>query len=138
MKIYGASTVIVLKTPIFARPSGVCHALLTESNLSCFLVCQNRARHHQSQESHCTEQQAVDIEARRWAEQWRTGAPYGAPAFPEIAVAPPALAAQCLADAAASFPAGAGLGADNLAPRALARLLRRVGLREVRQRRAEP
>ena len=69
-----------------------------------------------------TEQQAVDIEARRWAEQWRTGSPYDAPVFPDIGVAPPPLAARCLADAAASFPAGTGLGADNLAPRALARL----------------
>ena len=77
--------------------------------------------------SDCTiplsDQGAVDREACRWGEEWATESCYQEPDFAHGAVDKlPNLLVHTLRDAAATFPAGTGLGCCNLAPRAFTRL----------------
>ena len=68
------------------------------------------------------DQADIETEAGQWAKLWKEGAAYVDP-FPGGAV--PALApftAGAIRAAASSFPAGTGVGCDNVAPRAVARL----------------
>ena len=66
-------------------------------------------------------QAAVELEADQYAELWFEGAcslPLPIPCEP----APPVLTAESLRDAALTFPIGTGVGTENVAPRAFARL----------------
>ena len=70
-----------------------------------------------------SEQGALNKEAAAWAAQWAVGDQYQSPDFPpQLLVSPQPITLWALDTAAASFPAGTGLGADNLAPRAVLRL----------------
>ena len=69
------------------------------------------------------EQAAVDLEAKGWAHQWATGDRYTQPVFDTASLTVlPLLAVFAMRAAALTFPAGTGLGGDNVSPRALARL----------------
>ena len=66
-------------------------------------------------------QAEVDMEANRWAAEWKEGTCYSAP-FPHVTDSPPALVVQAILLAAATFAPMTGLGADNVSPRAFRRL----------------
>ena len=68
-----------------------------------------------------SDQASVDREAAEWARLWKAGGEYGNLFEDDIEPLPP-LQAHELVEAAMSFPAHTGLGADNVSPRALARL----------------
>ena len=67
------------------------------------------------------DQAAVDREAESWAKLWEEKEKYGHIDWTDTQ-ALPELAADEIRAAAASFPVGTGVGADNIAPRALLRL----------------
>ena len=70
-----------------------------------------------------SDQAEVNATAVVWAELWQTDAPYPDIDFGDVgAESLPALSVAVLREAAASFPVHTGLGADNIAPRALLRL----------------
>ena len=64
----------------------------------------------------------MELEANYWADLWDEEMPYDAFVDPHGSPTLPPLRVHDLRTAALSFPAGTGLGADNIAPRALARL----------------
>ena len=69
------------------------------------------------------EQAVVELEADVLAHQWAMGDRYTQPVFDADALmALPLLAVTAMRAAALTFPAGTGLGGDNVSPRALARL----------------
>jgi hypothetical protein len=69
------------------------------------------------------EQAAVELAADGWAQQWAMGDRYVQPVFDTVALTVlPLLAVYAMRAAALTFPAGTGLGGDNVSPRALARL----------------
>jgi hypothetical protein len=71
-----------------------------------------------------SDQAAVDKQADEWGTLWQELKEYEAPAF-NIDEAPlQALLPDAICPAAASFPIGTGLGADNISPRAFMRLSR--------------
>ncbi len=68
-------------------------------------------------------QQTVDREAGVWAAEWGVGLDLPVVAWPDdLGPPPPPLVLEALKQALASFPAGTGLGWDDLHPRALLRL----------------
>jgi hypothetical protein len=69
------------------------------------------------------EQAAVDVEAAGWSQQWAMDDSYTQPIFDRnVMAALPLLTVLALRVAAMTFPAGTGLGGDNVAPRAFGRL----------------
>ena len=70
-----------------------------------------------------SDQEAVEVECSKWAKLWKADDEYVAPHF-EAAECEPLelLSVWAIKRAAASFPAGTGLGMDNVAPRAIIRL----------------
>jgi hypothetical protein len=69
------------------------------------------------------EQAAVDVEAAGWSRQWAMDDRYTQPIFDRLLMAAlPSLTVLALRVAATTFPAGTGLGGDNVAPRAFGRL----------------
>jgi len=74
------------------------------------------------QQAPLAEQSEVEVEANYWAALWEEEFPYDAFVDPLGSPALPPLNVHDLRAASLSFPAGTGLGADNIAPRALARL----------------
>ena len=69
------------------------------------------------------DQAAVEQECNTWAELWGEGKEYPAPVIPQSEIHPlSTLTVQALRQAALSFPPGTGLGVDNIAPQAIARL----------------
>ena len=68
------------------------------------------------------DQAALEQEGGEWAELWDEGAEYNAMIEDELVEELEALTVPELKQAALSFPADTGLGADNISPRALARL----------------
>jgi len=74
------------------------------------------------QQAPLAEQSEVELEANFWATLWDEECPYDAFVDPHGSPALPPLRAHDLRTASLSFPAGTGLGADHIAPRALARL----------------
>ena len=70
-----------------------------------------------------SDQACVDLECNKWADLWQTEAEYRSPEFGTLQEEPlHLLSTWALKQAALSFPPGTGLGADNVAPRALTRL----------------
>ncbi len=69
-----------------------------------------------------SDQAAVEEEATAWANLWQVKQPYDQPHFDcsQEHLAP--IVPWAIATAAVSFPAGTGLGSDNISPKALARL----------------
>ena len=67
------------------------------------------------------DQAAVEMEADKWARLWRADQEYSSPPI-EDADQLQSLTSWGIKQAAFSFPAGTGLGADNISPRALVRL----------------
>lgn len=72
------------------------------------------------------DQAAVELEADAWGLQWDEGASYSVQVDTTQLPAPAALQVAMVRRAATSFPAHTGLGADNIAPRAVARLSDRL------------
>lgn len=68
-----------------------------------------------------SDQAVVDKEAEDWAGLWQEGQSYNNLHFGSLEAAPPTSPEQ-IRKAALSFPIHTGLGADNVAPRAIARL----------------
>ena len=68
------------------------------------------------------DQAAIEQEANGWAKLWAGGDGYNGCDFGEEVDDLPALTIQGLRDAAMSLPAGTSMGADNISPRAIARL----------------
>ena len=64
----------------------------------------------------------VDIEAEKWAELWKERETYAAAIPAEECAFSTELLADAITAAAKTFPADTGVGMDNIAPRALARL----------------
>ena len=70
-----------------------------------------------------SEQAAVDAECSKWASLWKEGECYNAPDFGQLSEEPlQLLSVWAIRQAAATFPSGTGLGADNISPRAMSRL----------------
>ena len=70
-----------------------------------------------------SEQAAVDAECAKWATLWKEDLSYNAPDFGQLGEEPlQLLSTWAIKQAAATFPAGTGLGADNISPRAICRL----------------
>ena len=69
-----------------------------------------------------SDQAAVDKEADEWAGLWQEKAVYESPLFNGDGAPLQQLMPEAIVAAAQSFPLGTGLGADNIAPRAFARL----------------
>ena len=69
-----------------------------------------------------SDQAVVEQEAEVWAELWMEGSQYVEPAFQMEEAALADLLPAALVTAASTFPLGTGLGCDNIAPRAFARL----------------
>ena len=68
-------------------------------------------------------QGAADQKARSWAMEWGAGMQLPEVSWPvDLGPAPPPLSMTALRDALIAFPAGTGLGWDDLHPRALLRL----------------
>lgn len=67
------------------------------------------------------DQTAVELEANAWAGSWDEGEPYHLEA-PKVLTLPPQLLAEELHRAALTFPVHTGVRADNVSPRAFARL----------------
>ena len=67
-------------------------------------------------------QAAVEHEANEWARLWEEGTEYLGSFDHEQCTAPDPLKIHIVRKAAMSFPAGTGLGGDNIAPRAINRL----------------
>ena len=68
------------------------------------------------------DQARVDDEARTWAQWWQCRHEYPRLDFGGLGPPLPKLGVARIRSSARSFPTGTGLGADNLAPRAVARL----------------
>jgi hypothetical protein len=71
-----------------------------------------------------SDQATVEQQANDWAEIWKEEASYCEPDFGDLSgeqLAP--LWPWAIVEAVSTFPVGTGLGADNVAPRALRRLL---------------
>ena len=68
------------------------------------------------------DQADVELEANSWAKIWSEGAEYENCFDPSGSDLPEELSVQHLRTASLSFPSNTGLGVDNFAPRALARL----------------
>ena len=69
------------------------------------------------------EQATVEQECNAWAELWKTDGVYEGADISDIEAEPlELLSAWSIRKAAMTFPAGTGLGADNIAPRAVNRL----------------
>jgi hypothetical protein len=68
------------------------------------------------------DQAAVDQEAESWAMLWQETKDYAQPSWADLEEQLPLLSDWAIRTAAASFPAGTGLGCDNISPRALLRL----------------
>ena len=70
-----------------------------------------------------SDQASVDRESEKWAGEWASRAVYSEPSFLSLAAERlPALALLAARCAIATFPAGTGVGDDNIGPRALGRL----------------
>ena len=69
-----------------------------------------------------SDQAAVDLEATVWATEWGEHRPYSNGIDDVDCVPPPALIVDTLRSTAMTFPVHTGLGADNVSPRAFARL----------------
>ena len=69
-----------------------------------------------------SDQAVVDKEAEEWAALWEEAKEYVPPDFGEHEQQARALLQKAVREAALSFPIHTGLGAGNLAPRAIARL----------------
>ena len=72
------------------------------------------------------DQAAVELEADAWGTQWNECGTYQARVDVTHSMPPAALQVSMVRKAAMSFPAHTGLGADNIAPRAVARLSDRL------------
>ena len=68
------------------------------------------------------DQAAVDMQANDWAELWQEDVEYEHPLFDGNIESLGPLLPWALQQAAMTFPAGTGLGADYISPRAIARL----------------
>ena len=69
-----------------------------------------------------SDQGAVELEANAWGQQWLEGAPYRLVIDVGDQPPPAALCEHVSRRACMSFPSNTGLGADNIQPRAIARL----------------
>ena len=67
-------------------------------------------------------QATAELEADQYAAIWKEGSEYNVKFPAQLGPPPPALLADELRAAARTFPAGTGLGTENVAPRAFARL----------------
>jgi hypothetical protein len=78
--------------------------------------------HEQPHTAPLSDQAAVEEEATAWANLWQVELPYNQPHFDccQEHLAP--IVPWAVATAAISFPAGTGLGCDNVSPKAFARL----------------
>jgi hypothetical protein len=68
-----------------------------------------------------SDQATVESEAQTWAKEWAVQAEYRQPNFGD-ALQLPGLVVDTVRDVAMTFPAGTGLGCDNISPRSVARL----------------
>ena len=75
---------------------------------------------------HCSaplcDQAAIELEAEQWAKLWDEGKIYNGGSFGSKLGVLPRITVDQMRRAALSFPADTGVGADNISPRALARL----------------
>ncbi len=68
------------------------------------------------------DQAALEKEADKWGKLWKVKDNYREPEWPDNVPMLPKLATWAITAAVMSFPIGTGLGADNISPRAVARL----------------
>ena len=68
------------------------------------------------------DQAAIELEASGWAKLWAENAVYDSGVWNDAGEALPNLTVEQVREAALSFPADTGVGADNISPRAIARL----------------